>query len=132
MWKLIFAFAIFPLLVVAAAVSVFLLFGMLAERHDRPEDYLLQMKNGSTHKRWQAAYELSRWLASKQVANKGPFEEEMLSLLAEAKPDETDFKKYLMIGLGQIGGEKSGETLLELAKKTDNDETRIYAVWSLG
>src|SRR5580765_5721022 len=128
MWKLIFAFAIFPLLVVAAAVSVFLLFGMLAERHDRPEDYLLQMKNGSTHKRWQAAYELSRYLATQKIDSKEEFETEMLGLLSNAKPEENDFQRYLMIGLSQIGGKRSGEALLDLAKKTENNETRIYAI----
>jgi len=131
-WKLIIPFALFPLLIVSAAVGVFYLFGVLAEKHATPEDYLYQMKTSSKYKRWQAAYELSSYLASRKVDHPEILEKQMLDLLASTQEEDIELRHYLIVGLGQIGTEKSVKTLLDFVKTVKDSETQIYVIWALG
>ena len=81
-WKLIIPFALFPLLIVSASVGIFFFFGKLAENTITADHYLSGLRSRSSHERWQSAYELSRFLARKDVGDdQAAFEAEILDLL---------------------------------------------------
>src|SRR5437773_8505243 len=56
---LIAQFFLFPLIIIAICVGIFLLFGYLTYEQRTPGEYLTQIRTGSGTQRWQAAYELS-------------------------------------------------------------------------
>src|SRR4051812_8625898 len=67
---LIAQFFLFPLVIIAICVGIFLLFGYLTYDQRSPEEYLAQIQAGGgfrDERRWQAAYELSN-VVSKQKA----------------------------------------------------------------
>ena len=130
--KLLIPFAVLPVIIVCASVGVFMLFGKLAHTDMGPSDYLKRMQQGSTHKRWQAAYELSRFLSRADVGeDRATFEKEMLDVFKNTKPTDSDLRRYLLVGLGQIGSAQSLPTLTKLVNSND-DDAKIYALWALG
>src|SRR5688572_29763299 len=56
-----------PFLIVAACALVILLYRMLSTGEQTAGDYLAEIRSGSGHRRWQAAYELSRVLGRDDV-----------------------------------------------------------------
>ena len=60
--SILFQFVLFPLGIVVVAVGIFLLFGKLASNEQSIPDYLNDIRSGSKHERWQAAYQLSKSL----------------------------------------------------------------------
>ena len=76
--SVLFQFVLFPLGIVCVGVAIFLLFGRLATEEHTIPDYLNAIRSGSSHERWQAAYQLSKSISaagrsdirtSKAVAN---------------------------------------------------------------
>ncbi|MCU1244434.1 MAG: hypothetical protein JWN02_344, partial [Acidobacteria bacterium] len=59
---ILFQFVFFPLGIVVIAVGIFLLFGRMATEERTIPDYLSAIRAGSSHERWQAAYQLSKSL----------------------------------------------------------------------
>ena len=74
--RLIARFFLLPLLVVVAAVGIFLVFNLMTFERRSPRDYLQEVRGGAANRRWQAAFELSR-----SLGNLPP--EERASLTAE-------------------------------------------------
>ncbi len=60
--NILFQFVLFPLGIVCVGVAIFLIFGRLASEEHAIPDYLNQIRAGSSHERWQAAYQLSKSL----------------------------------------------------------------------
>src|SRR5712692_4128741 len=86
--NILFQFVIFPLGIVLVAVGIFLLFGRLAtEQHSLP-DYLNAIRSGSSHERWQAAYQLSKSLKRGEAARYPNLEQEVASLYVQSKSDD--------------------------------------------
>src|SRR5712671_604705 len=61
---LVAQFFLFPLIIIAICVGIFLLFGYLTFEQRSPREYLKSIQNGSESQRWQAAYELSNQVFS--------------------------------------------------------------------
>src|SRR5262249_46317043 len=53
-------FFVLPLLVVAFAVGIFLVFNLMTFDRRSPSEYLQEVRGGGPNRRWQAAFELSR------------------------------------------------------------------------
>lgn len=131
-WKLLVPFALLPILIVGAAVGVFFLFGVLADRNGAA-DYMHDLKMTSGSRRWQAAYELSRFLASGvKPAERAPYEEDLLGLLKSSEKSEVQLRRYLLVGIAQVGGERSALTLVEFLDTKPDSETEIFTLWALG
>ena len=131
-WKMVIPFAVLPLLIVSASVAIFFLFGKLAQNQLGPHDYLQELKSASGHKRWQAAFELSGYLARQDIgAEKKEFEREILSLLKSSRGEEATFRRYLLVALAQVGSEASLPALIEIVRETPESETRIYGLLAL-
>ena len=57
---ILFQFVVFPLGIVVIGVAIFLLFGKLASSDASIPSYLSDIRSGSDHRKFQAAYELSK------------------------------------------------------------------------
>src|SRR5215510_15470098 len=64
---LIAQFFLFPLIIIAICIGIFLLFGYLTYEQKTPQEYLSDVRTGSEFCcRWQSAYELSNMISSRK------------------------------------------------------------------
>jgi len=127
---ILFQFVIFPLGIVVIAVGIFLLFGKLANDEQSIPDYLNEIRSGSSHERWQAAYQLSKALKRGEGKKVPNLEEQVASLYQSAKHDDPRIRRYLSMVLGSLGDRRATPLLAEALKEKDV-ETRIYALLAL-
>jgi HEAT repeat protein len=127
----LFQFVVFPLGIVCVGVAIFLIFGRLAgEEHTIP-DYLNEIRSGSKHERWQAAYQLSKSLKRGEARKYPNLEENVAAIYRSAEHDDPRIRQYLAMVLGNIGDRRA--TPLLLGSLSDPEpETRLYALLALG
>lgn len=124
-------FVLFPLGVVLVGVAVFLLFGVLAsEDHSIPE-YVQEIRSGSSHGRWQAAYQLSKSLKRGEASRYPDLSQDIAAIYVNARDDDPKIRRYLSMVLGTLGDKRSTAVLIDGLKDPD-PETKIYALWALG
>src|ERR1700737_4163447 len=92
--NILFQFVIFPLGIVAVAVGIFLLFGKLAPDEQSIPDYLNAIRSGSSHERWQAAYQLSKSLKRGEAKRYPNLEQKVASLYEQSKHDDPRIRRY--------------------------------------
>ena len=124
-------FVVFPLGIVVVAVAIFLLFGKLASEEHAIPDYLNDIRSGSSHERWQAAYQLSKSLKRGEAKEYPNLEEQVASIYVAAKHDDPRIRRYLSMVLGNLGDRRATPLLIDALKEPDV-ETRIYALLALG
>ena len=131
---LVLQFFVFPMAIVAACVTVFVVFGLIASEGKDAEGYLRDVRSGGTNRRWQAAFELSRLLqAGKDPFLQDPeFVAQALSLFEDAKDDDPRVRRYLAVTLGRLQSPEAVDALVEAAGQQGDDQTRIFAIWALG
>lgn len=124
-------FVLFPLGVVLVGVAVFLLFGVLAsEDHSIPE-YVQEIRSGSSHGRWQAAYQLSKSLKRGEASKYPDLSQDIAAIYVNARDDDPKIRRYLSMVLGTLGDKRSTSVLIDGLQDSD-PETKIYALWALG
>jgi HEAT repeat protein len=124
-------FVLFPLGIVLVAVGVFFLFGKLAtEQHSIP-DYLNAIRSGSSHERWQAAYQLSKSLKRGEAARYPNLEQQVAAIYEQSKSDDPRIRRYLSMVLGSLGDRRATPLLLDGLNDRDPDN-RIYVLMALG
>src|SRR5436305_13870894 len=128
--SILFQFVLFPLGIVVVAVGIFLLFGKLASDEQSIPDYLNEIKSGSSHERWQAAYQLSKALKRGEGKKVPNLEEQVAALYTGAKHDDPRIRRYLSMVLGSLGDRRATPLLVDALKENDV-ETRIYALLAL-
>lgn len=124
-------FVIFPLGIALAAVIIFFLFGKLATENHSIPDYLSTIRSGSSHERWQAAYELSKSLKRGEAARYPNLEQEVAAIYLESKNDDPRIRRYLSMVLGTLGDRRATPLLLD-ALNDSSVENRIYVLMALG
>jgi len=129
--SILFQFVLFPLGIVVVAVAVFYLFGRLATSEQSVPDYLNQIRGGSTHERWQAAYQLSKSIERGETKRYPNLEQQVASLYVASKNDDPRIRRYLSVVLGRLGDRRATPVLLEWLRDKDI-ENRIYALLGLG
>ena len=132
--RLIARFFLLPLLVVVAAVGIFLVFNLMTFERRSPRDYLQEVRGGAANRRWQAAFELSRSLGNLPPEERIELTAETLRIfetLTPKRPDDVLVRRYLVLVLGRLGERTAVPALLAALKDPDAD-TRLYAIWSLG
>jgi HEAT repeat protein len=132
--KLIARFFLLPLVVVLAAVGIFLVFNYMTFERRGPRDYLQEVRGGTANRRWQAAFELSRSLGNMPPEERAALTAETLRVfetLSPKRPDDLLVRRYLVLVLGRLGDPAAVPALLAVAKDGDPD-TRLYAIWALG
>jgi HEAT repeat protein len=132
--RLIARFFLLPLLVVLAAVGIFLVFNLMTFERRTPRDYLREVRGGTANRRWQAAFELSRSLGNLPPEERAELNAETLRVfegLSSRRPEDVLVRRYLVLVLGRLGEKSAVPVLLQSAKDADPD-TRLYSVWALG
>ncbi len=132
--RLIARFFLLPLVVVLAAVGIFLVFNYMTFERRGPRDYLQEVRGGTANRRWQAAFELSRSLGNLPPEERAELTAETLRVfetLSPKRPDDLLVRRYLVLVLGRLGEPSAVPALLQAAKEPDPD-TRLYAIWALG
>jgi HEAT repeat protein len=127
-------FFLIPLAVVGLAVTVYVGFRSMLADSRSAQDYLTEVRNGSSDRRWPAAYELSRLMADPKVRadrTLGP----ALVKAFEAAPDSDPLvKRYLALAIGRLDPPLPVEAIDNLTKalESGDGDTRISAIWALG
>ncbi len=132
-WQVVLQFFVIPLVVIAIGASIFFLFGMLTQDSLTASDYLSQVRTGSKARRYQAAYELSKYLVyEKEEALSEPgFAPALARVFQELDGEEPEVRRYLALALGLVADPRTVEALLDGLDDPDS-QTQIYAIWALG
>ena len=123
---------IVPAVIVMLCLGVFVLFGLIASEGKTAADYLGEIRQGSSNRRWQAAYELSRLLSHDAEKNrKAGVGREIASLLDDPKTNEPLVRRYLVVALEAVADPATAPAL-QSALSDPDVEVRLYAARALG
>jgi HEAT repeat protein len=121
-----------PALIVVAVGIVLLLYRLLGGAESTPREMLDEVRSGSGHRRWQAAYELAHVLTREDGLAQDPtLGPEMARLFEESAGRDPRVRRYLALGLGRARVAEAVPSLTAALGDTDA-ETRVYAAWALG
>src|SRR3954464_14197143 len=110
---ILFQFVVFPLGIVVVAVAIFLLFRKLGPEEQTIPDYLNAIRSGSSHERWQAAYQLSKSLKRGEAKRYPNLEQNAAALYTSSKTDNPRIRRYLGMVLGTLGDRRATPLLLD-------------------
>ena len=146
-------FFLIPLAVVAITVAVYVGFRSLMTDDRRAPDYLSELRNGGSDRRWPAAYELSRMMADPKVRSDRSLAPALVSAFERAKDDDPRVRRYLALALGRLDPPLPPVAIDVLMKSLDEPdqawspdllsriagwsdievgEARISTIWALG
>ena len=130
---LIAQFFLFPLIIIAICVGIFLLFGYLTYEQKSPRDYLRDVQTGSDLCcRWQAAYELSNIISTqRQTLRDSGFVEDLIKVYQTSRNADPRVRQYLALTMGHMGDPRAIPALVE-GLNDSQAENQIYALWALG
>src|SRR5437763_7187840 len=126
-------FFLIPLAVVAITVGVYVGFRSLLADSRSPRDYLAEVRNGGSDRRWPAAYELSRLMADPKVRADRSLAPELVKAFQASKGD-AQVRRYLALAIGRMDPPLPADAVADLTHALDDPdgETRITVIWALG
>jgi hypothetical protein len=126
-------FFLIPLAVVAIAISVYIGFRSLLADDRGPQDYLAEIRNGGSSRRWPAAYELSRLMADPKVRADKSLAPALVKAFQDAAGDQ-QVRRYLALAIGRLDPPLPADAVADLthALEDPDSETRISVIWALG
>jgi HEAT repeat protein len=127
-------FFLIPLTVVAVAVGVYVGFRSLVTDRRTAQDYLIEIRNGGSDRRWPAAYELSRLMADPAVRADRALAPALVKAFEASTNDDPRVRRYLALALGRLDPPLPEDALVQLGKALDDPdgEVRIGVIWALG
>jgi HEAT repeat protein len=127
-------FFLIPLTVVAITVAVYVGFRSLLADDRQAQDYLAEVRNGGSDRRWPAAYELSRLMADPKVRADRTLAPELVRAFIAAKDDDPRVRQYLALAIGRLDPPLPADAVAELTRtlSSSDGEARISAIWALG
>ena len=127
-------FFLIPLAVVGIAVTVYVGFRSLLVDGRGAHDYLTEVRNGGSDRRWPAAYELSRLMADPKVRADRTLGPELVKAFEAAPESDPQVKRYLALAIGRLDPPLPANAIEDLTRALDssNGDTRISAIWALG
>jgi len=128
---LVAQFFLFPLIIIAICVGIFLLFGYLTMEQRTPREYLSVIQTGSDNQRWQAAVELSHQVFSEKEKLDHEFVGDMIAAYRNVRKDDFRLRRYLALAIGHTGDRRAVPSLVEGLDDTDV-ENQIYTLSALG
>jgi HEAT repeat protein len=130
---LIAQFFLFPLIIIAICVGIFLLFGYLTYEQKTPQEYLSDVRTGSELCcRWQSAYELSNIISSqKERLRNTDFVNDLVKVYQTSRSEDPRVRRYLALTMGQLGDPRAVPALIAGLNDTEIDN-QIYNMWALG
>jgi HEAT repeat protein len=126
-------FFLIPLTVVALTVTVYVGFRSLLADDRSPQEYLSEIRNGGSDRRWPAAYELSRLMSNPKVRSDKTLATALVKAFQESKSDP-DVRRYLALAIGRLDPPLPPDALADLTHALDDpdSQTRISVIWALG
>jgi HEAT repeat protein len=126
-------FFLIPLVVVALTVMVYVGFRSLLADNRSAQDYLAEIRNGGSDRRWPAAYELSRLMADPKVRADRTLAPALVQAFQESKGDQ-QVRRYLALAIGRLDPPMPADAVADLTRALDDpdSETRISVIWALG
>jgi HEAT repeat protein len=130
---LIAQFFLFPLIIIAICVGIFLLFGYLTYEQKSPQEYLNDVRNGSELCcRWQSAYELSNMISSrKEQLRRTDFVNDLIKVYQGSRDTDPRVRRYLALTMGHLGDARAVPALIEGLSDTDA-ENQMNNLLALG
>ena len=128
-------FFLIPLAVVGVTVMVYVGFRSLLANDRTPQEYLSEVRNGGSDRRWPAAYELSRLMADPKVRADRTLGPELVKAFEAAKDDDNPrVRQYLALAIGRLDPPLPPDAVAGLLKALDSadGESRVSAIWALG
>ena len=127
-------FFLIPLAVVAVTVSVYVGFRSLLTVERSPQDYLSEIRNGGSERRWPAAYELSRLMADPKVRADRTLAPALISAFEASKDDDPRVRQYLALAIGRLDPPMPAQAVQDLSKALEDPDSgaRITVIWALG
>ena len=95
-------FFLIPLAVVGLAVTAYVGFRSLLANDRTPQEYLSEVRNGGSDRRWPAAYELSRLMGNPKVRADRTLAPELVKAFEAAKDDDPRVRQYLALAIGRL------------------------------
>jgi hypothetical protein len=127
-------FFLIPLAVVGITVLVYTGFRSLITDQRTAQDYLAEVRNGGTDRRWPAAYELSRLMADPKVRSDRALTAALVTAFEASKEDDPRVRQYLALAIGQMDPPLPDNAVADLAQALEDpaSDVRISAIWALG
>jgi hypothetical protein len=128
-------FFLIPLAVVGVTVMVYVGFRSLLTDDRAPQDYLAEIRNGGSTRRWPAAYELSRLMADPKVRSDRTLGPALVRAFEESKKeDDPRVRRYLALAIGRLEPPWPPQAVADLSQALEDtdSEARISAIWALG
>ena len=127
-------FFLIPLAVVGITVSVYVGFRSLLANDRTPQEYLSEVRNGGSDRRWPAAYELSRLMGDPKVRADKTLAPALVKAFEAAKEDDPRIRQYLALAIGRLDPPLPPEAVADLKSALDSTdgESRVSAIWALG
>ena len=94
-------FFLIPLAVVAVTAAVYLGFRSMLVDNRGAQEYLAEVQNGGSDRRWPAAYELSRLMDDPAVRGDRALGPALVSAFERAKDDDPRIQRYLALAIGR-------------------------------
>src|SRR5438093_2706201 len=91
-------FFLIPLAVVAVTVAVYVGFRSLLADDRGPQEYLAEIRNGGSSRRWPAAYELSRLMADPKVRADKSLAPALVKAFRDSENDQ-QVRRYLALAI---------------------------------
>jgi HEAT repeat protein len=127
-------FFLIPLAVVGITVMVYVGFRSLLANDRTPQEYLSEVRNGGSDRRWPAAYELSRLMGDPKVRADRTLAPALVTAFEAAKDDDPRVRQYLALAIGRLDPPLPPEAVAGLTKAlaSADGESRVSAIWALG
>jgi HEAT repeat protein len=127
-------FFLIPLAVVGITVTVYAGFRSLLANDRTPQEYLSEVRNGGSDRRWPAAYELSRLMANPKVRADRTLAPALVKAFEAAKDDDPRVRQYLALAIGRLDPPLPPDAVAGLTNALDatDGESRVSAIWALG
>src|SRR6266849_4959737 len=132
---LIAQFFLFPLIIIAICVGIFLLFGYLTYEQKTAREYLNDVRTGSELCcRWQSAYELSNIIASqKEKLRNTDFVNDLVKVYQTSRSEDPRVRRYLALTMGHLGDPRAFPALVEGLNdaESENQMNNLLALGSI-
>jgi HEAT repeat protein len=133
---LIAQFFLFPLIIIAICIGIFLLFGYLTYEQKTPQEYLNDVRTGSELCcRWQSAYELSNIISSKKDKIRNTdFVHDLIKVYEGSREGDPRIRRYLALTMGHLGDTRAVPALIQGLDDSDseNQMNNLLALGSIG
>jgi hypothetical protein len=133
---LIAQFFLFPLIIIAICIGIFLLFGYLTYEQKTPQEYLNEVRTGSELCcKWQSAYELSNIISSrKEKLRNTDFVNDLIKVHQGSRDGDPRVRRYLALTMGHLGDSRAVPALIEGLNDSDpeNQMNHLLALGTIG